>query len=314
MAKVSRIKMKNGKYYLFNGLTRVRSNFSYTLLICLFNPIVFLHCTFHFRLFFLFLFHSFHSYQSHYWYFLQTCSFLAFHSPRISYFLLFFPFSYSSFPLSTFIYIFFPSSSIASFDRTFLFLSPINLFPKFLLSISPYNEQSRCLLHSPPPRSIPFTLPKFSNFGSRPEIHHPSKTCAPHIQIESTISVYWKTAQTEAAIIKSREQPVTRHLLNPLPSLNKPGLKASRVKWRAKNSLGSPLLFSPPWEGKIYFHPLYRSRNHPIFRIQVFIHKLSSPCWSPFVQWDVKYSSGREAIKFEIISAIALRVDAYIRP
>lgn len=147
MAKVSRIKMKNGKYYLFNGLTRVRSNFSYTLLICLFNPIVFLHCTFHFRLFFLFLFHSFHSYQSHYWYFLQTCSFLAFHSPRISYFLLFFPFSYSSFPLSTFIYIFFPSSSIASFDRTFLFLSPINLFPKFLLSISPYNEQSRCLLH-----------------------------------------------------------------------------------------------------------------------------------------------------------------------
>lgn len=292
----------------------VRSNFSYTLLICLFNPIVFLHCTFHFRLFFLFLFHSFHSYQSHYWYFLQTCSFLAFHSPRISYFLLFFPFSYSSFPLSTFIYIFFPSSSIASFDRTFLFLSPINLFPKFLLSISPYNEQSRCLLHSPPPRSIPFTLPKFSNFGSRPEIHHPSKTCAPHIQIESTISVYWKTAQTEAAIIKSREQPVTRHLLNPLPSLNKPGLKASRVKWRAKNSLGSPLLFSPPWEGKIYFHPLYRSRNHPIFRIQVFIHKLSSPCWSPFVQWDVKYSSGREAIKFEIISAIALRVDAYIRP
>lgn len=292
----------------------VRSNFSYTLLICLFNPIVFLHCTFHFRLFFLFLFHSIHSYQSHYWYFLQTCSFLAFHSPRISYFLLFFPFSYSSFPLSTFIYIFFPSSSIASFDRTFLFLSPINLFPKFLLSISPYNEQSRCLLHSPPPRSIPFTLPKFSNFGSRPEIHHPSKTCAPHIQIESTISVYWKTAQTEAAIIKSREQPVTRHLLNPLPSLNKPGLKASRVKWRAKNSLGSPLLFSPPWEGKIYFHPLYRSRNHPIFRIQVFIHKLSSPCWSPFVQWDVKYSSGREAIKFEIISAIVLRVDAYIRP
>lgn len=125
----------------------VRSNFSYTLLICLFNPIVFLHCTFHFRLFFLFLFHSFHSYQSHYWYFLQTCSFLAFHSPRISHFLLFFPFSYSSFPLSTFIYIFFPSSSIASFDRTFLFLSPINLFPKFLLSISPYNEQSRCLLH-----------------------------------------------------------------------------------------------------------------------------------------------------------------------
>lgn len=126
----------------------VRSNFSYTLLICLFSPIVFLRIVRFISNSSLFLFHSFHSYQSHYWYFLQTCSFLAFHSPRISHFLLFFPFSYSSFPLSTFIYIFFPSSSIASFDRTFLFLSPINLFPKFLLSISPwYNEQSRCLLH-----------------------------------------------------------------------------------------------------------------------------------------------------------------------
>lgn len=152
MAKVSRIKMKNGKYYLFNGLTRVRSNFSYTLLICLFNPIVFLHCTFHFQLFFIFI--SFVSFVSISLLVLSPNLFI----PRIPHFLLFFPFSYSLFPLSTFIYIFFPSSSIASFDRTFLFLSPINLFPKFLLSISPYNEQSRCLLH---PTTITTTTTTF---------------------------------------------------------------------------------------------------------------------------------------------------------
>ena len=168
MAKVSRIKMKNGKHYLFNGLTRVRSNFSYTLLICLFNPIVFLHCTFHFRLFFLFLFHSFHSYQSHYWYFLQTCSFLAFHSPRISHFLLFFPFSYSSFPLSTFIYIFFHQAQshplivhFSSYHLSIYFLNFCYLFPLGIM-----NSLVVCSIQPspPPPRSIPFTLPKIFQF------------------------------------------------------------------------------------------------------------------------------------------------------
>ena len=157
MAKVSRIKMKNGKYYLFNGLTRVRSNFSYTLLICLFNPIVFLYCTFHFRLFFIFI--SFVSFVSISLLVLSPNLFI----PRVSfpsYFLFPSLFSFFLFIVSTFDFhlYFFPSSSIASFDRTFLFLSPINLFPKFLLSISPYNEQSRCLLH---PTTITTTTTTF---------------------------------------------------------------------------------------------------------------------------------------------------------
>lgn len=144
MAKVSRIKMKNGKHYLFNGLTRVTCSFQFFIhssnLFVQSYRVLALYVSFPTLLF---IFISFISFVSISLLVLSPNLFI----PRIPHFLLFFPFSYSLFPLSTFIYIFFPSSSIASFDRTFLFLSPINLFPKFLLSISPYNEQSRCLLH-----------------------------------------------------------------------------------------------------------------------------------------------------------------------
>lgn len=195
MAKVSRIKMKNGKHYLFNGLTRVTCSFQFFIhssnLFVQSYRVLALHVSFPTLLYFYFIrFIRINLIIGTFSKPVHSSRFIPLVFP-ISFSFFLFPIHRFHFRLS-FIFFFHQVQShplivrFSSYHLSIYFLNFCYLFPRIMNSLVVCSIQPS----PPPPRSIPFTLPKFSNFGSRPEIHHPSKTCAPHIQIESTISVY----------------------------------------------------------------------------------------------------------------------------
>ena len=169
MAKVSRIKMKNGKHYLFNGLTRVTCSFQFFIhssnLFVQSYRVLALHVSFPTLLYFYFIrFIRINLIIGTFSKPVHSSRFIPLVFP-ISFSFFLFPIHRFHFRLS-FIFFFHQAQShplivrFSSYHLSIYFLNFCYLFPRIMNSLVVCSIQPS----PPPPRSIPFTLPKIFQF------------------------------------------------------------------------------------------------------------------------------------------------------